>query len=101
MEMHKVHGDPIVYGPDTDGNNLRRLPTFYISEDDLPEIKDWPVGGKYILLQHVELVEMRKEEMGPMKGKLIGRFAISKIMSIDDVSPEMFEKIIAKAKSKK
>ena len=43
-----------------DSKKVRIYPTFTIDEIDLPEIKDWEVGGKYNLIMQVEQLSMRK-----------------------------------------
>lgn len=55
----------------------RMLPSFSITAKDLPEIKDWKVGGKYTLQIEVEMVSMSKNEYG--KSPLDARLKIHKI----------------------
>ena len=35
-------------------------PTFQLDDEDLPEIKDWKVGEKYMLCMEVEQLSMRQ-----------------------------------------
>src|SRR3990167_2958542 len=46
----------------------RPLPSFSLSEDDLPEIKDWEVGKKYKLNIEVEQVSKEKGDRYSMEG---------------------------------
>ena len=39
-----------------------QLPSFRLTEKDLPEIKDWKVGKRYHLEMEVEQVEVSKDE---------------------------------------
>ncbi len=51
---------------------MRMLPSFSVTEKDLPEIKEWKVGKKYKLEIEVEMVSMSKNEYGksPMEARL-------------------------------
>ena len=40
--------------------NKKVLPTIRLSEDDLPDIKDWKVGGKYKIMIDVEQISMKQ-----------------------------------------
>lgn len=53
------------------------LPSFSITEKDLPEIKQWSVGKKYKLEIEVEMVSSSKNEYG--KTPLTARFKIHRI----------------------
>ncbi len=56
---------------------MRMLPSFSVTEKDLPEIKDWKVGKTYKLEIEVEVVSMGKNEYG--KSPLDARLKIHKI----------------------
>jgi len=56
---------------------MRMLPSFSVTEKDLPEIKDWKVGKSYTLQVEVEVVSMGKNEYG--KSPLDARLKIHKI----------------------
>ncbi len=55
----------------------RMLPSFSLTEKELPEIKDWNVGHKYTLVVEVEMVSSSKDEYG--KSPLTSRFKIHKV----------------------
>ena len=55
----------------------RMLPSFSVSDRELPEIKDWQVGKRYKLEIEVEQVSMTKNEYG--KSPLMARLKIHKI----------------------
>lgn len=61
------------------------LPTFNLSEKDLPEVKDWKVGKTYHLEMEVEQIETRKEEYAEGE-PIVARFRIVKIKSESDNS---------------
>ena len=52
------------------------LPTIYLNSDQLPEIKDWKVGGKYSLCLEVEQSSMRQGSEYDME--MIGGEKVSK-----------------------
>ena len=58
----------------------RMPPTLSLNEDDLPDIKDWKVGGKYTITLKVEQVSSSKDSSldGPSGGskKLEARFHV-------------------------
>lgn len=48
----------------------KHFPSISISDKDLPEIKDWQIGGKYKLIVEVEMTAIRKnQEMLMMETK--------------------------------
>ena len=58
---------------------IERMPsTFSLRESDLPELKDWKIGGKYTITMEVEQVSASKPESG--KGEMDARF---KILSVE------------------
>ena len=65
----------------------RMLPSFSLTADDLPEIKNWSVGKKYKLEMEVEQVSMAKEEYMHNQ-PLTARFRITKIKSTSTDSDE-------------
>ena len=63
---------------------VERMPTtFTLRESDLPELKDWKVGGKYTITMEVEQVSASKPESG--KGEMDARF---KVISAESETPE-------------
>lgn len=56
--LHKVKGE--TFGSEIPAKEVRILPTFQLTEDDLPDIKDWEVGKKYLLVMEVEEIAMRE-----------------------------------------
>ncbi len=77
-------------------------PSFCISEDVLPAIKDWKTKGKYKLEIEVEQVGSRVSDYGDDKGKLVADFKISGIMVEGDKKEEDEDKEYPKAmKTKK
>lgn len=65
--------------------------TFRVDDNELPEIKEWKVGGKYKLMMDVEQIESSKgEEYGPMEGKgkkMYGRFKVTSMKPMMDKMP--------------
>jgi len=95
MKLHTIKGEDI-------GSEMmptRILPRFYINEADLPEIASWELGGKYLLMIEVEMTGNRIDEHGDDAGSKEADLKVTKISSIDDVSDDHFEKMLAKAKS--
>lgn len=69
--MHKVQGE-------TFGHDIpQMLPSFSLTEKDLPAIKNWQVGKKYTVIMEVEQVSMSKDEYG--KSPLTARFKVHKV----------------------
>lgn len=62
-ELKKVKGikTPAVEKP---AEPKRELPRVTFTAEDVPEIKDWKVGGKYYLELEVEQVAMEKDRYG-------------------------------------
>jgi len=83
-------------------------PSFYVSESELPEIKDWKMGKKYKLIIEAELVGMQNkssyvgigsEESGEKdEGKDEGIEARFKIASVS--TPEAQSKVGSYLKEK-
>ena len=71
-KMHTLQETPMM--PDMP---VRMLPSFSLTEKDLPEMKDWQVGKKYKLQMEVEMVASSKNEYG--NSQMSGRFKIHKI----------------------
>lgn len=69
----------------------RELPSFSLSEEDLPEIKNWKVGGKYRLLVEVEQVSLSKGDyyITENNKKLHARFQVKKILADSNHLKEM------------
>ena len=76
--MRKTKG----YLPDhpVEVGTSKNLPTLRISENDLPEIKNWKVGSKYKLTIEVEQIELRKVEYAQGE-PIVARFRVTKIKS--------------------
>lgn len=75
-------------------------PTFNLDSEDLPEIKNWKVNGKYYLLMEVEQMAMRqgKEWQGEGDKKDDRVHATFKILKVG-VKEEGFEKEYARRRS--
>jgi hypothetical protein len=59
------------------------LPSFTLTEKDLPEIKNWQVGNKYKLEIEVEQVSLEKNEYLPNQ-PITARFRIRKIKDMSN-----------------
>ena len=74
-------------------------PTFTIDDEDLPELKNWKIGEKYVLVMEVEEMAMRagKEWQGSMDNdkKTHATFKILKV----GVKDEKFEDEYARRRS--
>jgi hypothetical protein len=84
-KMRKVKGESPMMGHDMPAY----LPSFSMTEKDLPEIKDWQVGKKYKLQIEVEMVSSSKNEYG--KTGLEARFKIHKVGTKDMMSEKEME----------
>lgn len=62
------------------------LPSFSLTEKNLPEIKDWKVGKKYKLEIEVEMVSVSKNEYG--NSPMTARFKVHKVGKEDLMSEE-------------
>ncbi len=68
----------------------KMMPTVSLDADDLPEINDWKVGGKYKLELEVEQVSASKDDMmmeGEKKHSMTARFRIIKVTSHSGKGP--------------
>lgn len=65
-------------------------PSFSLSEKDLPEIKDWKIGQKYMLEMEVEMVSASKNEYGRSLHQ--SRFKIIKIGTEEEDEATMMGK---------
>lgn len=65
----------------------RMLPSFSLSQEDLPAIKKWTVGKKYTLEIEVEQVSMEKDEYMPGK-PMMARFRIVKVKESEKYTEE-------------
>lgn len=54
-------------------------PCIDFTEKELPEIKNWEVGKKYIVELEIEQTGIRVMEYGENKGKMSASFRISKV----------------------
>lgn len=61
----------------------RMLPSFSLSEKDLPEVKEWHVGKRYKLEIEVEQMSINKDEY-MIGAPISARFKIHKIKSLSD-----------------
>ncbi len=62
---------------------MRPRPTLHLSAEDLPEIKDWKVGGKYRVVVDVEMVRASKGEYEYDQDKrLQAAFRVSKAKAV-------------------
>lgn len=59
-------------------------PTFEVTEDMIPQITEWKVGEKYMLMVEVEQTSVKVKEYGPDKGKVCANFKITKIGAHDE-----------------
>lgn len=62
-ELKKTKGNPTGIA-ETPAKPKRELPRVTFTADDLPEIKNWSVGGKYKLEIEVEQVAAEKDRYG-------------------------------------
>lgn len=82
MKMHTIKGDDMMKTAEMPV----MLPSFTLTEKDLPAIKNWKVGRKYKLAIEVEQVSMHKDEYG--KSPLTARFKIHKVGENDMMTEE-------------
>jgi len=74
-------------------------PEFSVTEEVMPQIKDWVVGKKYRMEVEVEMVGSRIEDWGDDKGKLKANFKISGIgEDSDEDEEEEFPEAMKKSK---
>lgn len=87
----------------------KELPSFYLRQEDLPEILKWDVGGQYYLVMKVEMTELEKKaDLNSKldKSKMEAKFQVHSIRAlghepIDATSMEKkdFDETVAKVKS--
>lgn len=104
MAMKKVKGEKMEGMSD---KPVRRLPRFTLSEEDLPQIKEWQVGKKYTMEVEVEMTSLQKDQydfsMEDEKKKMSASFKMTKIgtKKVEDMDADEFAKTTAKVKSGK
>jgi len=64
--------------PQKDEMNMMGMPSFSLSQTQLPDIKSWNVGKKYKMEIEVEMVGSNKDEYSD-KSELSARFKITKV----------------------
>jgi len=74
-KMHTLQG---MKGYPMVDSDERMLPSFTLTQKDLPEIKNWQVGKKYKLEIEVEQVSQEKSEYG-QGSPLTARFKLLKV----------------------
>ena len=82
----------------------KMMPTVSLDADDLPEIKDWKVGGKYKLELEVEQVSASKDDYmmeGEKKHPMTARFRIIKVKSASGDNGPITEHLKEKGKKVK
>ena len=82
-------------------NKVKIYPTFQLDDEDLPEIADWKVGGKYTLVMEVEQISMRQgsEWQGDNKdNKIKASFKVLKV-GVEEPEDEGYEMEYAKKRS--
>ena len=88
----------------------RELPQFTLREIDLPEVREWEVGGQYYLVLKVEQVGVRnrKDMDAPNsdRSKLEADFQVHSIRALGDkpvdaktIEQEEFDEVVYKARS--
>lgn len=63
-------------------------PSISFSESQLPEIKKWNVGEKYVLEVTVEMNGIRQEDYGEEKGKYVGNFKVTSVKAEEEEEEE-------------
>lgn len=76
-------------------------PSFSISAETLPAIKNWSTGQKYMMIVEVEQIGSRIEDWGDDKGKLVGNFKICAVQVENEEEEEDEEGLPKKMYSKK
>lgn len=90
-ELKKLKGEKRGV-PETDSAPKRELPRITFTATDLPEIKDWKVGGKYYLELEVEQVAVSKNEYGFEEDKeLKATFRVAKVKALNNPGKEKVE----------
>ena len=81
--MHTIKGESMGVAMEA---SARMLPSFSLTEKDLPAIRNWQVGKKYKLEVEVEQVSMSKDEYG--KSPMTAHFKIHKVGEKEVLSEE-------------
>jgi hypothetical protein len=86
---------------------IKSIPTLHLSEEDLPEIKNWDVDKTYNLIVKVKMTgknageEFPVDSEGEKDKKIRARFEVIKVKAPDYKDPfEMSKKEFAKAKER-
>jgi hypothetical protein len=100
--MENIKGAKL--GADMPMKPQRILPSFSLTSDDLPELKDWKVGGVYFLKIKVEQTSLAKgqyewETSTDGKKTMNARFQIKAIEPIEN--KETYEDEYARKRGKK
>jgi len=87
----------------------RDLPYFSLRQIDLPEVREWEVGGEYYLVMKVKMTGKRSRADLPERqdqGSVEGDFQMHTIKALDDkpvdvktLEAKAFEAVLTRAKS--
>ena len=69
---------------------MRMPPNFYVNSAQMPEIKDWKVGGKYKLIIEVEQKSLNETEETLDASLEIQKYKVLVEKDIDDMSDKEF-----------
>lgn len=75
--LRKVKGEK--FDSPKEMSNRRHLPTFMLTSEDLPEIKNWQIGKEYKVGMVVEQVSIRKGGFDEDSNKIEANFKVKKI----------------------
>ena len=78
--LKKVKGTKHEHGM-SEGKMKREMPTFNISAEDLPEVKDWEIGKSYKVGMVVEMVQVSKGDYMGMGEDVSARLKVKEIAS--------------------
>ena len=78
--LKKVKG--MKHGMDMPASKMKReMPTFNITAEDLPEVKNWEIGKQYKIGMVVEMVQVSKGDYMGMGEEVSARLKVVKIAS--------------------
>lgn len=87
----------------------RELPSFYLRQEDLPEILKWQVNGKYYIVMKVEMTGTEnKKDLGSKQdaSKMEAEFQVLSVRALGDkpidpttIEKQDFDKLVTKIKS--
>ena len=96
--MKEVEGETFGAMADMPPKPVKYYPRLSLTAKDLPALKSWEVGDRYLLVIEVEQTGVHKSGEGESE-KIVGGFEVRKVSTVNELTKADFSKLLGKAKS--